>query len=703
LTMALACACSRTQISGSFPQNAEQNVLLVTVDTLRADALGCDGGPARTPNIDALARSGVRFTFAHAHAVVTLPSHASILTGTYPFQHGIRDNSGYRLAQGAETIATRLKAAGFSTAAFVGAFPLDARFGLTAGFDTYDGRFDTVATGGQFVIPERPASVVVARASSWIAQQQGRWFAWVHVYEPHAPYRPPPPFDAEYASQPYYGEVAAVDRALGPLFATARSSTRPTLVVLTGDHGEALGDHGEATHGLFAYESTLRVPLIVATIGAGGAGGSGGPGGAGGSGGAGGAGGAGGVSDAAVRHVDIVPTILDVVGLPPAANLPGHSLRTDADRRSAGERPSYFEAMSGMLDYGAAPLDGVLSDREKYIDLPLAELYDLARDAGERNNLVEQSAERRRALDARLAAFAAPPPGAPGREDAEAASRLRSLGYISGSAAPKARYTEADDPKKLVDVDRDMHEAVVLGESGRFKESVDIYRRVLARRPGELAAARHLAFDLWRSGDPAGAIAALEAVEKNGRADTGLRVQLGAYLVDAGRAAEAIALLREAAAPGTDLDALNALGLAYARTDREDEALAEFKKALALDANSAETLEHIGAVQLDAHRYAEARDAFERAARANPDAAAAHNGIAMVAVRTGDRQTAINEWKRAVQLDPTMFDALYDLGVQLARDGRSGEARSYLEQFARTAPPTEYAKELVNVATLLGR
>ncbi|HMB80326.1 MAG TPA: sulfatase, partial [Vicinamibacterales bacterium] len=338
-----------------FSQVQSRNVLLITVDTLRADALGCDGGPARTPNIDALAASGVRFTFAHAQAVVTLPSHASILTGLYPFQHGYRQNSGYRLTPGVQTLAARLKEAGLRTGAFVAAFPLDARFGLTPGFDIYDGRFDNVGSGAEFLLPERPATTVVARATEWIRASPEPWFAWVHVYEPHAPYRPPPPFDREYAANPYYGEVAEVDRALAPLLDLVRSgssSARPTLVVLTGDHGEALGDHGETTHGLFAYESTLRVPLIITELG--GAGGSDGAGRAGGS------GRPGEVSDQPARHVDIMPTILDALALPVPAGLPGHSLRTRADRDGGAGRASYFEAMESMIDFGFAPLDGVL-------------------------------------------------------------------------------------------------------------------------------------------------------------------------------------------------------------------------------------------------------------------------------------------------------------------------------------------------------
>jgi arylsulfatase A-like enzyme/Tfp pilus assembly protein PilF len=703
LLAALAApACSRASSQAFFGQFPDQNVLLVTIDTLRADALGCDGGPARTPNIDALATHGVRFTFAHAHTVVTLPSHASILTGTYPFEHGVRDNSGYRLRSGTETLATRLHASRFATAAFVAAAPLDARFGLAPGFDVYDGRFDDSGGAAAFALPERPGGIVVARAASWIQTQDRRWFAWVHLYEPHAPYRPPPPFDTEYASRPYYGEVAAVDRALGPLFDVVRRSPRSTIVVLTGDHGEALGDHDEATHGLFAYESTLHVPLIVATL-AGRVGGAGQAGGAGGAGSAGGAGGAGLVSDSPVRHIDLVPTILDMLALPAAAGLPGHSLRTDADRRSAAERPSYFEAMSPTLEYGAAPLDGVVAGRDKYINLPIPELYDLARDSSERNNLAAHSdaATRRRTLEAQLAALSAGAPGAPRQEDSDAAARLRALGYLSPSPTRKTHYTEADDPKRLVGIDRQLHEAVALGEDGHLAEAIEVYKHVLAERPTLTAASRHLAFAYWRLGEAAKAIGTLEQAAASAADDVGLRVQLGTYLLDVGRTKESIALLEQAARPDNDVDALNALGLAYGRAGRSRDALAAFKRSLQLDAGNGSTIENIAAVQLDAGNLDEARAGFERAVQLNPQSSQAHGGLALVLIKQGDRHGAIAEWKRAVAIDPTAFDALYNLGVQLAREGDRAEAKRYLEQFATTAPPGAYARELKNVGALL--
>ncbi len=350
----------RRPVHGAGPviPPADRNVLLITIDTLRADALGLAGGAAETPNLDALARSGVAFDFAHAHAVVTLPSHASILTGLYPFAHGIRDNAGYRLAGGTTTLATFLKAHGYATGAFVGAFPLDARFGLGAGFDVYDDRYPARARASDLLMPERPGDQVVAAASRWISRQRGRWFAWVHLFDPHAPYRAPSPYLERYAANPYAGEVAWVDHALGPLLDLARGASRPSLVVVTADHGESLGSHGEATHGLFAYEGTLRVPLILAATDVAPASESG-------------------RSGWPARHVDLFPTVAASLGLRPPAGLPGEPLLPPPARPS-GRVSSYFESLSASINRGWAPLTGVLLGRLKFIDLPVPELYDLA-------------------------------------------------------------------------------------------------------------------------------------------------------------------------------------------------------------------------------------------------------------------------------------------------------------------------------------
>jgi choline-sulfatase len=685
--VALASLLYGCHRSPAFDRRPDQNVLLVTIDTLRGDALGCYGGPARTPNLDALAARGTRFDFAHAHAVLTRPSHASILTGTYPFEHGVRDHSGYRMKPGTPTIASMLKQAGFATGAFVGGVPLERRFGLDNGFDVYDDRFGRSGNNSDFTLAERPAGEVVDAATAWIRGQPGRWFAWVHVFDPHAPYTPPAPFDTEYAGRLYYGEVAYVDKALGPLFELAGHSSRPTLVVVTSDHGEGLGDHGELTHGLLAYETTLRVPLIVAQLGE-----------------------ADEKTKTAVvshypaRHIDLVPTLLDAVGASAPSTLRGRSLLPGATLPPEQEVSSHFEAMSAMLNRGWAPLQGVLAGHEKFIDLPLPELYDLGADPGELVNLADKRPDRRRVLDARLRDFHATLPGERFTESPEVAAKLQSLGYTSGSAPRKARYTEEDDPKNLMELDQWIQQGIDAWQHGRRDEALHIYERVIARRPSMAIGYRNLAFLQWQNGDAHGAIQTLERAFHADAIEPGMTTQLGSYLAEAGRPADAIALLEPLATQKpADPDALNALGIAYARAGQSERSEAVFARALDENPSNVQALENIGTLEMQRGNLAGARQALERAVGIDPKSARAHNGLGVVAIRTNRPDEAFAQWKRAVELAPGDFDALYNLGIELDGAGRRDEARPFLERFAREAPPAQYAPDIARVRTLLLR
>jgi arylsulfatase A-like enzyme/Tfp pilus assembly protein PilF len=684
----------------AFERRPDQNVLLVTIDTLRADAVGAYGGRARTPNMDRLAAGGVRFDFAHAHAVTTLPSHASILTGLYPTQHGIHDNSGFRLSPGVPTLASRLKSQGFETAAFVGAFPLDSRFGLTTGFDLYDDHYPGTSGGREFVLPERRGDAVVALATAWIGAQRGRWLAWVHLFDPHAPYKPPAPFDREYQASPYYGEAAYTDSVLEPLLAaaTAASGSQPTLVIVTGDHGEGLGDHGEQTHGLFAYEATLRIPLIVAQLPAGGPGWSG-------------AGQspesrAGRVVSTPASHVDLVPTVLDLLRMPAAGDLPGRSLLASMEGHDgAVARASYFEALSASLNRGWAPLRGVVAGREKYIDLPLPELYDLGADPDEKANIVDGRQERQRALDLALRAIPASAAATERKStDAEAAERLRALGYVTGSARPKARYTEADDPKRLIGVDQDVHRAIDLYQRGRAAEAVPIYRQMIASHPTMEVAYSHLAMLQWELGSPDAAVATLRAALAAGVKSVVILTKLGTYLAESGHGSDAVPILQEAVSgDAPDLDALNALGIALARAGRTEEAAVQFRRILQISPAHAMALENLGSIALEKQDYEAARGFFTRALATDPSSAQAHNGLGVVELQSGNRRAAIEHWKAAVATDPANFYALYNVAIQLVADGRRDEARPYLERFARTAPPALYAADIRRVQAMLAR
>jgi len=668
-------------------RDANRNILLVTIDTLRADVLGASGGQAVTPNLDRLATEGLRFTAAHAHSVVTLPSHASILTGVYPFVHGVRDNAGYRLPPGTSTMATILRQAGYVTGAFVGAFPLDSRWGLDQGFDEYDDRYGGANRLGEFMMPERRAEAVVNAATRWIHGQQRTWFAWVHVYDPHAPYQPPPPFDREYSGNPYAGEVAYTDHALGPLFDLARSDSRPTLIVVTADHGESLGNHGEQTHGLFAYEPTLRVPLIVDltkqphALGVS-------------------------PTDLSARHIDILPTVLDAIGVQGPNTLPGRSLIRALESADVAPSASYFESLSPFVNRGWAPLAGIIVGREKYIELPIPELYDLASDPGEEHNLLPARDDRRRVLEARLrdAGWTGSIPGTRVQENREARSRLQALGYVSGSALPKTYYTEDDDPKRLVDLDRQIQGGVSLFQRGQLREALGMYRELIRRRPTMSASYLHAAYIEWELGNPAGAIETLRAALRSGADATDVRIQLGIYLGEAGSPEEAVRLLapvQEEAGP--DLDALNGLGIALDHLGRQREALAVFDRILRLDPGNADAHQNKGTVYLEQGHLAAAREALASALRYDPTLPKALNGMGVVELKSGNRHAAIDAWKRAVAIDPRQYDTLFNLGVTLLEMGDRASARQYFERFVQTAPPVFYKKDIERVNATLQR
>jgi arylsulfatase A-like enzyme/Tfp pilus assembly protein PilF len=672
---------------------ADQNILLVTIDTLRADALGSYGGRAATPNLDRLASHGARFTFAHAHAVVTLPSHTSILTGQLPYEHGMRDNSGYRVREGTETLATRLKPLGFATGAFVGGFPLTKRFGLTPGFDVYDDQIPEMGGDITFTMPERRADAVVARAVDWIGKQEGKFFAWVHVFDPHLPYKPPQEFASRYSAQPYDGEVAWTDHALGPLLDALSTAARRTTVIVTSDHGESLGEHGEMTHGMFAYEATLRVPLIVATIDPRAASRAGGV-----------------VVDSPVRHVDIAPTVIETIGAAPDAHLSGSSL-VDVIRAGRGDdRPTYFESMTYNLVRGWAPLRGVLVGRHKFIDQPVAELYDLSSDAREERNIAPQQPERMRVMANTLRSYNAAPPNRPAQESSAATAALRSLGYVSGTAPQRKVYTEADDLKNLVTIDRDLHRASELFQNGNVPDAIALFESVIGRRSDTADAYISLAHAHWETGRPDLAVATLERALKNGAPDRDVRIRLALYLSESGiDAARAIALLETM--PPNDVEALNGLGVAYGAAKRYPDAIRTFNRVLALDTTNALAYQNIASMVL--RQALEARDKgpklreAERFARqaidADPALAKAYTTLGVVLAETGRKPEAIDSWKKAAELDGREFDALYNLTVLLSEAGRIDEARTYARQFVATAPPALYQPAIDQLRTFIGR
>jgi arylsulfatase A-like enzyme/Flp pilus assembly protein TadD len=665
------------------------SILLISVDTLRADALGAYGrAAARTPWIDRLAAAGVRFERAYAHNVVTLPSHANLLSGRYPLAHGVRDNSGFRFPAGTPTLATLLKSRGWRTGAFVSAFPLDSRFGLGAGFDVYDDRLGGAeTTQAAFLMPERPGALTVEAALRWRSEHQAeRTLTLVHLYEPHFPYEPPEPFAAAFASAPYHGEVAAADAALEPLLRPLLEAgpAGRTLVVFTSDHGEALGEHGELTHGVFAYESTLRVPLVVYAPGLLSAR----------------------IVREPVRHVDVLPTVLDLLGIEAPAGLAGRSLAPLLDRAGPEPEVAYFEALSTSLNQGWAPLHGVLDGSLKYVDLPIPELYDVEADPGETKNLVASRPQDREHLRAHLADLRAQDHGSrQSPEDAATREKLRALGYLSGAPpAPRERYTEEDDPKRLIAIERRTADLIRLFREGDLGGALALALENVRQRPDTPLGHLHVAYlERARGSLPAAVDAARRALALRPD-DAETAALLATYLTEAGRAREAAALLEPYAAQAEpDLGVLTARGMALAAEGRYDQALATFERARGSDPANALVLVNLGTVHLMAGDRASARRAFEAALDVDPRVARAHNSLGVIAAQEGRLEEAVERWRRAVALDPRDYQTLFNLGTTLRRQGRAAEARPYLEGYLRAAPAALEARDIARVRQWLSQ
>lgn len=660
------------------------NVLLITIDTLRVDRLGAYGGGTLTPTLDRLAAGGVRFERAFSHAPLTLPAHTSMLTGQIPVRHGVRTNGSFRLGDTPPTLATLLQAAGYRTGAFVGAFVLDSRFGLNRGFDTYDDIYDGERDQARFDYAERQAEAVITPALDWILHGDGKkWFAWVHLFDPHAPYRAPQAFQEGRTA--YDAEVAYTDASLGGLLAHLRAggALDRTIVIVTADHGESLGEHGETTHGLFAYNATLRVPLLLAapTVRPR-------------------------VSSALAAHADLMPTVLDLLGLSPPEAIDGRSLREALEHDPVTERSVYFEALDANLTRGWAPLAGVIQGRLKYIDLPIPELYDLDADPAEQRNLTAMNGARLRELRDELAHWRrnASNRGQTSRValDPESRQRLESLGYVaSGAASVKKTFAVSDDPKNLVALNESFTVALEESGNGRREQAVVRLRRIIAARPDFLPARTSLATILILTGRASDAVSELQVAVRNGLGSPAVLAKLGTALEAAGRSREAIEAFERAEQAGErDPDLFNALGVAYARIGRRDEARHRFTQLLALDPTAAGTWNNLGILEMEAGNRHAAAEAFRRAVAVDQKYGEAWRGLGASLV-DDERPDAVRAWERAVSLDPQDFDTLFNLALVLAESPTPRDALPYLRRFAAGAPPDRYGADLATVAALI--
>lgn len=688
-------------------------VLLVTIDTCRADRFGCYGGSVDTPTVDRLAEEGTLFLQADAPAPITLPSHLSILTGLYPDRHGVRDNGAGVLPDEAVTLAEILRDHGWSTAAFVSGVPLDSSFGVDQGFDHYDDDFVSIPESGNILsrleTDQRVATDVTDLAVGWLrkaADGNRPRFAWVHYFDPHSPYTPPPGFAERYGGAPYDGEVAYVDSQLARLVDAVGPGA---LVVVVADHGESLGEHEEYTHGFFVYESALRVPWILRGPGV--------P--------------AGRRVDTPVSAVRVMPTILDLLGLVPSGGLDGTSVRPFLRGEDSSEsiEPVYAEALFPRLNLGGAPTRSIRTGSWKLIEGPVVELYDLAEDPDELRNVATEHpdvverllgdlhdhADRGGELIAEAADL-----------DPEMRQRLEGLGYLGAGGSGSTGSGDLWDfsrrsPHEMLWVFRKLEELpqAVLGgpreeanalvdslramdpgnvpvlkrvmklrlTAGHLPETIATCREILALEPNDVETLRALASAQMRSEDDAAAMRTIRRALEVDPEDTEGRLLLASLLGEAGRTAEALEEYDRVLARTPDsVRAIHAKALLLSHQGRTDEAVRVLRAGLERQPDDVDLLNNLA--WLLANGPIDPAEGLRHARRAReiaPDDPVVLDTFGWAAIRAGHADEAVKPLERALELTGDA-EVRAHLGVALSESGRAADGRTLLDAAVKERP-----------------
>ncbi len=628
-------ALSALHAAAQTPAKPPLNVVLITIDTLRADHVGCYGyKQIKTPNIDGLAADGVRFERAFAVVPVTLPSHSSMLTGTYPMLSGMHDFSANKLSPLQPTLAAVLKQAGYQTGAVIASAVLDSRFGLNQGFDFYYDHFDfNRLDEANLDEMERPGNVVADVALDWLGKNsQKKFFLWMHLYDPHFPYHPPEPYSREYAAQPYDGEIAFADEQVGRLlrFLKENGIYRNTVIVLCGDHGESLGEHGEKTHGFFIYNATMHVPLIIRLP-----------------------------ENAAARTVadpvslvDLMPTVLSAVGLEIPSQVQGRSLlpelRGGLAARDRAERTLYGETFLPRIHFNWSELRGSENTKYHFIDAPRPELYDLAKDPGEVHNLFTEkkavAGEMRSKLAGLIRDYSA------GKElaqktglDPALMERLKALGYagFSGGSDPTISSRDLPDPKDRVVTYELISDAIADSQHGRYQESIEKLKDVVNTEPNSVPAHYLRGLDFYHLkmfGE------AVDELQKT--------VQLS---------------------PDYALAFFN-LGMAQAHAGQIDAAIATLQRTLQLDATNFEAAYNLGVAFIQKRQLEPAAAALRQSVTIYPEFARGHRALGETLLYQNKLDDAIAELRRAVELAPQEPIMHESLAKALAAKGLTAEA-----------------------------
>ena len=683
--LALSCSGPGQTSKPPAPTLTARHLVLVTIDTLRADRLGCYGSTTvETPHLDRIAREGAMALQASAPVPLTLPSHASLMTGRLPPEHGQRDNLAPPLPLSLPTLAEILKGAGFETAAFISSVVLAARTRLDRGFETYADDFEWKGEARFLNTIQRPGDQTLGLAVEWLEQRDParRFFAWIHLYDPHEPYEPPEPFASRYAGRPYDGEVAWSDELIGRLYAALErlSLLQHTLLVVVSDHGEGLGDHEETLHGFFVYQTTLRVPLIVR-----------GPGVA-----------AGGRVEAVVQIPDLFPTILDLMGV---AGVPEASGRNIAPALRGGEpleeEPIYAESLVPRLHFGWSELRMLREGRFKFIEAPRPELYDLVADPGETRNIIDQQASRaqamREALGREIDRLESRAPEVAGDESvpSEVRQQLGALGYLGGASSGSAPGADPKDKiEEFVYANDLIREAIIHFQEGDARGAAQRFEELLTRGIEGFEIHYYLGQALVQLSRFEQALAHLEAAQELQPRAAEVYEWLADCHAALGDTTGALRVLRQgrAAVPG---DAV--LPRQEARLFQElgwlDEAVQALEAARTLRPEDARLRVQIGELHRDRNDLTAAAREIREAVRLDPAPAASWNSLGSVLGAAEEWDDALSAFREAIRRDERNHRYIFNLGLVLLRSGETAEATRQFRRALELKPDFQAARD----------
>lgn len=660
----------------------DYNVLFITLDTLRADHLPVYGyTKVKTPNLDQFAEDSYVFEDAIAHAPLTLPSHTSMFTGMLPIGHGVRDNAGYFVDQERKTLAEILKEKGYSTGAFVSSFVLSSRWQLNQGFDFYYDNFNLAEF--KKLNPQdaqRPAEETEREVSHWLeTNKDKRFFCWAHFYDPHDPYEPPEPYKTEYANNPYDGEIAYLDQYVGKLLKKLEDLKLRdrTIVVITGDHGESLGEHKEITHAMFIYNATQHVPLLVRIPGK-----------------------PGGSVEPIVRHIDLAPTILELLGIQPIPEMQGETLLPVINGKEKRERMAFSESVYAELHYGWSPLQSLTTTDYKYIEAPKPELYERKNDPSELNNLIREKASIAKVLKNELQGLVSKYSGknlkGPDKMDPDTEEKLRALGYI-GSIAQSTPESRKIDPKDKIHLAQTIHFAFGEAQKKNHENALRMILPVLEEDPSMtdahfVAGVSYLGLNQYEK--------ALDQLLKT----LALRPDQSMVFFNLGHTYEMMENFKEAEAWYLKVFQIEPdhlytnlkLGHLYKRLNMPEKARVHFSHAVKsyeefleqtkADESRSELMSTIGEIQFAAGHLQQAELQFKAAAELSPDRKMLHYNLAQIYEAKGDLAAAITEYRREIEIDPANYKAFNDLGLLYRKAGKFEDAALCFQKVVELAP-----------------